>query len=241
MIPKTDVFSEITGSGVQAEFNNETISVSKPAEEDIINLTDHIQPLREAGKTVMIVSRNGEPIGLLAAKDAERKEVSSALEQIRELGIEKIELLTGDHRQAAELLANKLGIDFQAELLPEEKIEIVKQYQRKGHTVVMVGDGINDAPALAQSDVAIAMGVSGTDIAKETSHITLMRDDWMLIADLFNTARKTMRIIRGNFGFTTVYNIAGLSLAAFGFLPQYWPRPHSLCPTWGFCLIHHDC
>lgn len=235
-IPKTDSFSTVTSSGVKAELKNETISVGKPDDEQLISFSKNIQPLREAGKTVMVVSRNGEPIGLLAAKDAERKEVSRALEQIRTMGIKKIELLTGDHRQAAELLADKLGIEFQAELLPEEKIEIVKQYQRNGHTVVMVGDGINDAPALAQSDVAIAMGVRGTDIAKETSHITLMRDDWMLIADLFNTARKTMRIIRGNFGFTTVYNIVGLSLAAFGFLPPILAAAAQSLPDVGILL-----
>ncbi|MFH5831481.1 heavy metal translocating P-type ATPase [Halalkalibaculum sp. DA384] len=235
-IPEPESFESITGSGVKARINEQTVSVAKPTEEQLQSHEAVVTPLKEAGKTVMAVCRDEELVGLLAAKDAERKEVAQALQQIRALGIAKIELLTGDHHQSAELLADKLGIEFQAELLPEDKIRIVQKYQEAGHTVVMVGDGINDAPALAQSDVAIAMGVSGTDIARETSHITLMRDDWLLISHLFRTARKTMRIIKGNFGFTTLYNIAGLSLAAFGLLPPILAAAAQSLPDIGILL-----
>ncbi len=103
--------------------------------------------------------------------------------------------------------------------MPEDKIRIVKDAQEEGHTVVMIGDGVNDAAALAQADVGIAMGVMGTDIALEAAHAALMREDWNLVPDLFTIARRTMRVVKTNLSFTILYNLAGLSLAAFGILP----------------------
>jgi Cd2+/Zn2+-exporting ATPase/Cu+-exporting ATPase len=130
-----------------------------------------------------------------------------------------IELLTGDNEVSCTDLADHLAIPYRAELLPEDKISIVKDYQAKGHKVIMVGDGVNDAPALAQADVGIAMGAAGHSIAMEAAHIVLMREDWELIPQLLQIAQRTTRVIKGNIIFTLVYNFLGLSLAALGYLP----------------------
>lgn len=233
-----DHFEELTGNGVKAHFNGQTITVGN---ERLINKPDaeiqqQIDTIKKDGKTVITVQQDNTVLGLLAAKDTERSEVGIALKQIRSLGIDRIELLTGDNTETARDLAGRLGIDFQAELLPEDKIEVAKDYQSKGHTVVMVGDGINDAPALAQADVGIAMGTTGTDVAIETADITLMRDDWNLIPELFESAQKTMRVIKWNFGFTTAYNLVGLSLAAFGFLPPVLAAAAQSLPDVGILL-----
>ena len=168
---------------------------------------------------------------VLAAADTPRLEVPQAIAQARSLGIKQVEILTGDNQgAAASLLAwleaelgGEIALGCRANLLPEEKIEIVKSYQARGHTVVMVGDGVNDAPALAQADVGIAMGGSnggvGSGVAMEAAHITLMREDWALVPEALRIADRTMRVVRMNIFFTTLYNFAGLSLAALGFLP----------------------
>lgn len=236
-LKKPDRFEELTGNGVKAELQGKSVTVGNERliEADEL-LRQKIQDIKEEGKTVITVQRDGQVLGLLAAKDSERSEVGEALDQIRMMGYKQIELLTGDNKETARDLAERLGIDFQAELLPEDKIAIAKRYQSEGRTVVMVGDGINDAPVLAQADVGIAMGTTGTDVAIETADITLMRDDWMLVPELFASARKTMRVIKWNFGFTTLYNIAGLSLAAFGFLPPVLAAAAQSLPDVGILL-----
>jgi Cd2+/Zn2+-exporting ATPase/Cu+-exporting ATPase len=138
---------------------------------------------------------------------------------VRAHGIKRIELLTGDNERVAAALAAQLGVDFRANLLPEDKIAVVKDYQARGHRVIMIGDGVNDAPALAQADVGIAMGAAGADVAIEAAHVALMREDWSLVPDLLQIARRTMRVVRTNIVFTVVYNTIGLTLAAVGILP----------------------
>jgi P-type Cu+ transporter len=183
------------------------------------NLSGLAATLEAQGKTLLFVTLDGRPAGILAAADTRRPEVPAALAELRTLGIRHIELLTGDNEQAAHTLAAELGIPCRANLLPEDKIRIVKEYQAQGHTVVMVGDGVNDAPALAQADVGIAMAAAGSAVAIEASHVALMRDDWMLVPEVFRIAHRTMRIVRMNLGLTGVYNVVGLTLAAFGILP----------------------
>jgi len=212
-------FEAIPGLGVRARVNGSAIAVGNR------RLIPHAAPLpavgalEAQGKTLLFVARDGQLIGLLAAADTLRPEVPAALAGVRALGVQHLELLTGDNERTAATLAEHLGVRYRANLLPEDKIAIVKEYQAKGHTVVMVGDGVNDAPALAQADVGIAMGAAGTDVAIEAGHIALMREDWALVPEVFRIARRTMRVVKQNIAFTALYNLVGLSLAALGFLP----------------------
>jgi Cd2+/Zn2+-exporting ATPase/Cu+-exporting ATPase len=171
------------------------------------------------GRSVLLVQVDGELAGMLAAADRLRDEAPAAIAALRALGIEQIELLTGDNERAAAELAGRLGVDYRAGLLPQDKIQIVKDYQARGKVVVMVGDGINDAPALAQAEAGIAMGAAGSDLAIEAAHVALMREDWRLVPDLLRIARRTRGVVKGNIAFTAAYNLVGLSLAAFGLLP----------------------
>ena len=212
-------FEAVPGMGVRARVNGSLVAIGNrrllPAAESL----PIAQQLEGQGKTLLFLARNNELAGVLAAADTLRPEVPAALAELRALGIKRVELLTGDNERTAAALAEKLGVNYRANLLPENKIEVVKDYQAKGHTVVMVGDGVNDAPALAQSNIGIAMGAAGTDIAIEAAHVALMREDWTLVPEVIRIARRTMGIVRMNLAFTAVYNVVGLALAAFGILP----------------------
>jgi P-type Cu+ transporter len=211
-------FESLAGLGVRAKVNGVTITVGRQSLTKDVAISAQAQTLEAQGKTVLFISKDGALSGLIAASDTLRSEVPEALQEVKRVGIKKIELLTGDNEQVAASVGNSLGITYRAGLLPEEKIRIVREYQSQGHIVVMVGDGINDAPALAQANVGIAVK-AGTDIAIEAAHITLMHEDWNLIPRVIATAKRTMRVVKGNLGFTAAYNIIGLTLAAFGFLP----------------------
>jgi Cd2+/Zn2+-exporting ATPase/Cu+-exporting ATPase len=212
-------FESISGIGVRASVHGKLISVGRHTLLKNARPHLHAETLESHGKTVFYVSVDDSLAGLIATSDILRSEVPEALQEARKLGIQNIELLTGDNERVATSVGNSLGIAYRAGLLPEDKIRIVREYQSQGHTVVMVGDGINDAPALAQADIGIAMGFAGTDIAIEAAHITLLREDWLLIPGLLRTAKHTMRVVKINLGFTAAYNLIGLTLAAFGFLP----------------------
>jgi len=210
-------FRSSTGRGVRAVVGVDRVSVGnlRTAPE----LPPQAETLLQQGKTVLIVQRNETPVAVLGLSDRIRPDVPEAVAALKNLGIGHIEILTGDNRQAAETAARELGVRCRSELLPEDKISVVLEYQRKGRKTAMIGDGINDAPALAQADVGIAMGAAGADIAIEASHIALMRDDWNMVPAVFHLARRTMAVVRNNLIFTGVYNVLGLSLAAMGYLP----------------------
>ena len=219
-------FEAMPGLGVRARVNGCTVAVGNRRMIPEAASLSAADELEVQGKMLLFVSRDGELIGALAAADTPRPEVPAALGIVRELGIQHIEILTGDNQRAAAALVHGMtnqsplpAVRYRAELLPEDKIAIVRQYQAQGHTVVMVGDGVNDAPALAQADVGIAMGAAGSDIAVEAAHIALMREDWTLVPEVFHIARRTMRVVKLNIAFTVVYNSLGLSLAALGYLP----------------------
>lgn len=214
-------FKALPGKGVTALVNGHQVVVGNRhlfSGKSEINDID-FSALESEGNTLSIVEVDGRVIGILAAADKLRPEVPEAITEISDLGIQQVEILTGDNTRVAEKLADQLGVAYQAELLPEDKIRIVKDYQLKGYSVIMVGDGVNDAPALAQADVGIAMAAAGRNAAVEASHIAIMHDDWLLIPEAIRISRRTMRVVKGNIGFTAGYNVIGLSLAAFGILP----------------------
>jgi P-type Cu+ transporter len=212
-------FEAIPGIGVRAQINGNLVEVGNRRMVPAAVSFDGVGALERQGKTLLYVMRDAAPVGVIAAADTLRAEVPAALAAVLALGVKQVELLTGDNEQTASNLGEVLGVQYRANLLPEDKLTVVKDYQAKGHTVIMVGDGVNDAPALAQADIGIAMGVAGSDVAIETAHIGLMRDDWMLVPEVLRIARRTMAVVKLNIGFTAAYNLTGLSLAALGFLP----------------------
>ncbi|MBI3361720.1 MAG: cation-translocating P-type ATPase [Chloroflexi bacterium] len=229
-------FEATPGIGIRARVNGELIAVGNRRSLAADNGARHYTryaALEAQGKTLLFVTRDGELTGVIAAADTLRPEVPTALAELRALGVRQIELLTGDNEQTAANLARQIGVAYRSNLMPEDKIGVVKDYQAKGHVVVMVGDGVNDAPALAQADVGIAMGAAGTDIAIEAAHVALMRDDWRLVPEVFRIARRTMGVVKMNLVFTAVYNVAGLSLAALGLIPPIFAAAAQSLPDLG--------
>ncbi|HEX2992317.1 MAG TPA: cation-translocating P-type ATPase [Anaerolineales bacterium] len=235
-LTETEWFESIPGMGVRARIQGSLIEVGNHRLIPQAGSSPEARSLAEQGKTLLFLSKDGETAAILAAADTVRAEVPDSIRELRSLGLRHIELLTGDHERTASALAAAIGVAYRANLLPEDKIRIVKEYQSKGHTVVMVGDGVNDAPALAQADVGIAMGAAGTDIAIEAAHIALMRDDWTLVPQIFRTARRTMTTVKTNLALTGIYNILGLSLAAFGILPPVYAAAAQSLPDIGIMV-----
>jgi P-type Cu+ transporter len=226
-------FEAIPGKGIRAKINGNSVTIGNRRLIPLAESFAIARQLEEKGKTLLFLQRNNEFAGILAAEDTLRADVPAALAELRTLGIKHIQLLTGDNERTASALAEKLKVEYRADLLPEDKIEILKEFQSHGHTVVMVGDGVNDAPALAQANVGIAMGVAGTDIAMEAAHIVLMREDWSLVPEVFHIAHRTMGIVKMNLAFTALYNVIGLTLAAFGFLPPVFAAAAQSIPDVG--------
>jgi Cd2+/Zn2+-exporting ATPase/Cu+-exporting ATPase len=217
-------FEVIAGQGVIAQVNGDQIVFGNQHlmdERGIVigaELRARAAELEREGKTVMLLSSNSHAAGLIAVADQVRAQVPDALKRLQSLGIQRMILLTGDNQRVASALAQKLGVEFRAEMLPENKIDFIRELQRKGHRVAMIGDGINDAPALAQADVGIAMGVAGTDVAMEAAHIALMTDEWENVPAAIRLARRAFRTIQQNIAFGLLFNLAGLTLASTGIL-----------------------
>ena len=211
-------FESLTGRGVKGMVDGRLVAVGnvKLLNEDGITAADlesKANERRERGETVVFVSIDGEPAGFLGISDPLKSTTKEALLQLQAEGIEVI-MLTGDNRKTAESVAKELNIkEVKAEVMPDEKHSIVKEIQSTGKRVAMAGDGINDAPALAQADVGIAMG-TGTDVAMESAGITLIKGDLMGIVRARKLSRGTMRNIRQNLFWAFIYNALGVPLAA---------------------------
>jgi P-type Cu+ transporter len=211
-------FQSLTGQGVVGHVDGHevvlgTAELFASRKIDPSSLDAQAQPLREKGQTVMLISVDGRAAGLVAVADPIKASTREALELLRRDGLNLI-MLTGDNRSTAQAIAQELGLEnFEAEILPEKKAEVVKALGRQGHSVAMAGDGVNDAPALAQADVGIAMG-TGTDVAIESADITLVKGDLRGIVRARNLSRATMRNIRQNLFFAFIYNLLGVPIAA---------------------------
>jgi Cu+-exporting ATPase len=211
-------FRSITGKGVIGSVDGKQIALgNRKLLEDLRiepgDLWNQSERLRQDGQTVMFVAVDGVVAGMLGIADPVKQTTLEAIEMLHEEGI-RIVMLTGDNGTTAEAVAKKLGIDeIQAEVLPEQKGKIVKRLQAEGRTVAMAGDGVNDAPALAQAHVGIAMG-TGTDVAMESAGVTLVKGDLRGIAKALRLSRGTMRNIRQNLFFAFIYNVLGIPIAA---------------------------
>ena len=217
-LANTEEFRSLTGRGVIGKVGGRSIALGniKLLEELSIDpgpLRTRAEELRREGHTVMFVAIDDRAAGLVAVSDPIKQSTHEAIEILHREGI-KIVMLTGDSRTTAEAVARRLGIDqVEAEVLPEQKVQVIKRLQSEGRIVAMAGDGVNDAPALAQAHVGIAMG-TGTDVAIESAHITLVKGDLRGIAKARRLSRATMRNIRQNLFFAFIYNVMGVPIAA---------------------------
>lgn len=222
-LPAMSEFKSFAGKGLRARVDGRILFIGNR------NLMGQegqtIQPMEqawireeEAGQTVIAVAQEGRVLGLIAVADAIKPDAKNAVSRIKALGI-RVGMITGDGQGAAARVAREVGLDdVRAEILPEHKAETVKAIQAdKAAVVAMVGDGVNDAPALAQADIGIAMG-SGSDVAMETASMTLMRSNPALVADAIDIAKRTRRKIYENLFWAFIYNIVGIPLAALGLL-----------------------
>ncbi len=211
-------FRSITGKGVLGTVDGCTVALGNlklfaELNIDAVDLSARAEALRNDGQTVMLLAYDGEAMGMIGVADPVKASTPDAIRALHEEGI-RIIMLTGDNRTTAEAVAKKLGIDqIEAEVLPEQKSAIVKQLQAQGRVVAMAGDGINDAPALAQAQVGIAMG-TGTDVAMESAGVTLMKGDLSGIVRALRLSRSTMKNIRQNLFFAFIYNVLGIPIAA---------------------------
>ena len=230
-LPQISEFEAQTGFGVKAVCNGNLIFVGNPAlmrrENIFTEVPETLEKLIPSGSTPVFVAVDGKLTGSILLADEARPESAEAVQNFQELGLEVV-MLTGDQKTSAEAVAEKTGITkIHAGVLPEEKSKIVKQYQARGGHVGMIGDGINDAPALAQSDVGIAMG-SGTDVVLETADMVLMKNDLRHVADALRLSRATLRNIRQNLFWAFGYNVVGIPIAAGLLVPFGGPALHPM-------------
>jgi P-type Cu+ transporter len=224
-LSEADEFRSITGKGVVGKVEGREVALGNQRLLEELGIEtgpfeEHAALLRRDGQTVMFIAVDKRPVGLLGVSDPIKESTFEAIRLLHDEGV-RIAMLTGDNRATAEAVAQKLGIDeVEAEISPERKNEIVKRLQSEGKIVAMAGDGINDAPALAQAHVGIAMG-TGTDVAMESAGVTLVKGDLRGIAKARRLSRGTMRNIRQNLFFAFIYNMLGMPIAAGVLYPAF--------------------
>jgi len=222
-LPETEHFEETPGKGVTAIVDSIKILVGRDTflDENNISLGNVPDPNlhEEQGFSTLYVAKDGKCLGWIGLQDKTRPEARHAVESLRDIGVKRITILTGDRNEVARRVAAELGCtDFKAHCLPQDKLAIVEQIKAEGHTVVVVGDGINDAPALAAGDLGIAMGAAGSDVAINSASIALMSDDLKRLPFLIMLSRKTRGLINQNLGFGILFITMGVAAATAGWL-----------------------
>lgn len=223
-VPDPEEFTVLPGLGVRARIEGTEVVIGRPqllSEQDIdvpAEVVARARNLAEAGRTVILVAHNRQVVGMLVLEDTLRPQASVVITRLRKLGIRTV-LVTGDNTVTAERIAGELGIsEVHAEVLPAQKVEIVKQLQAQGLNVAFVGDGVNDGPALATANVGVAMGLGGTDVAIETAEIALLSDDLTKLPHLLSLSRQAMRAIKQNLIFSLSVLAIAVGLAIPGIL-----------------------
>jgi Cu+-exporting ATPase len=219
-LPPVEHFENVPGLGVRGRVEGHDVQVGRLHEGELPEALARAKAEAQTeGRTAVVVTRDGVALGVVTVADAIKETSAEAVRALRGLGLTPV-LLTGDNRAVARSVAHAVGIDpgdVIAEVLPEDKVAVVKRLQSEGRTVAMVGDGVNDAAALATADLGLAMG-TGTDAAIEASDLTLVRGDLRVAADAIRLSRKTLSTIKGNLVWAFGYNVAALPLAAAGLL-----------------------
>ena len=223
-IVEPEDFQAVPGMGVIAKIDRDEIILGSPKllKEKSIFISDRVkkdaQDLEKQGKTVIFLAQGSKIKGIIGIADIIREVVPETINKLRNMGINDFIMLTGDNQPTAKAIAERLGIEYKAELLPQDKVKEIKKFQSTGKRILMVGDGINDAPALAQADIGMAMGVAGTDFAIESADIVLMQDDLSQIPAVIKIGRRTFGIIKQNLAEAVAFNLVGITLAAIGIL-----------------------
>jgi Cu+-exporting ATPase len=224
-LPEVTDFVALPGMGVSGKVDGKAVLVGRPrllAEQSVVvpaELAESVAEAEKSGRTVVVVALDGEAAGLISVADTVKDSSAEAIRRLRSLGLRPM-LLTGDNKAVASAVAAEVGIDptdVIAGVLPSGKVDAVQKLQKSGAVVAMVGDGVNDAAALATADLGLAMG-TGTDAAIESADLTLVRGDLLAVPDAIRLARRTLRTIQSNLFWAFAYNVAALPLAAFGLL-----------------------
>jgi cation-transporting P-type ATPase C len=224
-IPSHEECEVIIGLGMRTRADGRTLLLGSPAllRREKVRVTkkasDWVTRLQSRAETPLLLAVDGMLVGLISLRDEARPEAGPIIKMLRDNGVRRVVMLTGDHPDTARAIADELDItEWRAEVLPEDKLEVVQQLRAEGHVVAMVGDGVNDAPALAAADIGIAMGMAGTDVAVETADVALAGDDLHRLLDVRTLGARAVTVIRQNYAMSIAVNALGLLIGAGGAL-----------------------
>ncbi|MGU3502304.1 heavy metal translocating P-type ATPase [Mycobacterium sp. C31M] len=224
-IPPHEECEVLVGLGMRTRADGRTLLLGSPSllRQEKVRVTkkagEWVDKLRKQSETPLLLAVDGTLVGLISLRDEVRPESAEVLQRLRANGVRRIVMLTGDHPDTAAVVAEQLGItEWQAEVLPEDKLAVVRRLRDEGHTVAMVGDGVNDAPALAEADIGIAMGLGGTDVAVETADVALASDDLTRLLDVRDLGGRAVEVIQQNYAMSIAVNALGLLIGAGGAL-----------------------